>query len=238
MYFFKEGALNNTFSHLWSLGVEEQFYMVWPFILIFVSKRFYAATFSALIIASLVLNTIFQPTVDAFRVLTIANLHTLGIGALLAWMLFFNSNSKWYQLLSNYRFSLWLISIALLIYFLNFKIFGARLNVFLVEFFLMTTTGLTVLNSIAEWPGFLNFIFKNTVLHHIGKISYGVYLYHLLIPTVLMLLIDKIPAFGFLMPENVLIQFMVLSTYSYLIAVGSFYLYENRFLKQKKKFVD
>jgi peptidoglycan/LPS O-acetylase OafA/YrhL len=238
IYFFKQGALNNSFSHLWSLGVEEQFYLVWPFLILWVNKKAYPFIFSFFIIASIVINTIYQGKIDAIRVLTTSNLHTLGIGALLAWIFFFKQDSKWFSHLKKYRHSIWFICLSTLVVVLNVGFSSTPLRTLLVESFLMFTTGSTVLNSIIGWPQFSNFLFKNKYIHQIGKVSYGIYLYHMLVPPVLVLVATKIPVLSIFIPENELLQFFVFSMLSVLIAFISYYSYEVWFLKLKQKFSD
>ncbi len=236
MYYFNQGALNTSFSHLWSLGVEEQFYLVWPFLVIFIPKRHLAKVFILFVVSSILLNIIYQPTVDAFRVLTVANLHTLGGGALLAYLLRYREQSKVYQFLVKNRLILLVLSLAVFVFALNYPGAIKEVQILLIELFLGFTTFMAVLISVHGWPSILGSVFKSRNLQHIGKVSYGIYLFHMLIPVVLSVIIEKIPAIKFLLPEQTVLKALLLMVYSYGLATISYYLYEIHFLKLKSRF--
>jgi peptidoglycan/LPS O-acetylase OafA/YrhL len=95
--YFQQDIPPSPLQHFWSLGVEEQFYFVWPFLLIAVflmagkgasTRRratFAAVTMGALIVASFAWSTIessAQPTWAYFS--TLSRAWELGVGALLA----------------------------------------------------------------------------------------------------------------------------------------------------------
>ncbi|MDI1270406.1 MAG: acyltransferase family protein [Polaromonas sp.] len=62
--YFDTAAAQNTLLHLWSLGVEEQFYMLWPVALVLVwrLKRHRSVVIAALALASFLLNIVLVET--------------------------------------------------------------------------------------------------------------------------------------------------------------------------------
>jgi peptidoglycan/LPS O-acetylase OafA/YrhL len=94
--YFDNSAETKPLLHLWSLGIEEQFYIVWPFVLWFAWKRkFNLLTITIIVaIASFVLNikgvkqdmvaTFYSPQTRFWELLS---------GSLLAWFAIYKNNS-------------------------------------------------------------------------------------------------------------------------------------------------
>ena len=86
--FFLQGRFGGPLSHFWSLSVEEQFYMFWPFVVLCVPRRYLTRVVIVGILSALVTRiTVFQLGHTAFAetsTLAPANFDTLGAGALLA----------------------------------------------------------------------------------------------------------------------------------------------------------
>ena len=79
--------VNGTLAHFWSLAIEEQFYLVWPFVIFALNKRSLLKLCAALALISLVIRLLLGMSdypVTAAYVLTIARIDTLAIGAFLA----------------------------------------------------------------------------------------------------------------------------------------------------------
>ena len=86
-YFAHRGEWQNPVTHLWSLSVEEQFYLVWPALILFLPLRALPATILGIILVAPLMRGIgslagLNPI--AVWVLSPACLDTLGAGAFLA----------------------------------------------------------------------------------------------------------------------------------------------------------
>jgi peptidoglycan/LPS O-acetylase OafA/YrhL len=81
-------AWHPLFGHLWSLGVEQQFYLAWPFLVLWLPDRWlgtvFVMTLAAGPVSRALVYLLVHDTVTP-SVLPISCLDTLGAGALLAW---------------------------------------------------------------------------------------------------------------------------------------------------------
>ena len=80
-------------SVLWSVCVEEQFYLAWPVILKFVPVRHYKYVFGSIILASLVFRSFYTANSEADHAVryfhTLSLIGDMALGALLAWLVSF-----------------------------------------------------------------------------------------------------------------------------------------------------
>jgi peptidoglycan/LPS O-acetylase OafA/YrhL len=224
-------------GHFWSLAVEEQFYLVWPWLILYLPKR----TLPFLMIMTI-------PLASAYRLwayhafpfdigamdfkagtFTLANLDTLGIGALLALAWRSGLRREVVQ-----RFLSWFVlPIGLVSYVLWLALFSYRLHpaaffalgdlsAALVFVWLVSAAGL-------GFSGLVGKLLELRPLLYLGKISYGVYVYHYFAPLVL------IPLFAhFHVPYAVpgLTNFVVSSLLTLVVASASWHVIElpiNRF---------
>lgn len=184
--YFSQVAKYNPLLHTWSLGVEEQFYLFFPFILFYFLfhkknikyfKYFISFVFGTSLIYFLV---IFDTNFDGAYYLTLARIWQILLGVLI--YLFQNNN------IQNFKFDKDFIVLFLIILFI---IFGPNfpLNPHIV---ISILTGMLIVKSINN--KYSERILKSNLLTNIGVISYSLYLWHLPFFTLKFWNIDTLPS--------------------------------------------
>jgi peptidoglycan/LPS O-acetylase OafA/YrhL len=178
-------------DHFWSLCVEEQFYLIWFFVVVCLPKRFLTAA----IVSSLLLTLAFRATVyfsgmpPLTTVLLPGNLASLAIGALLSHSRVTPSLHWFARMVVRRRvFFLTATALALVSLSLPYVRFPAAL---FYPFVASALAVYMVATASIERGDFWSWL-SLTPLTYIGKISYGIFVYHMFMPSLLI----KIPGFG------------------------------------------
>jgi peptidoglycan/LPS O-acetylase OafA/YrhL len=170
----------HSIGHLWSLAVEEQFYFIWPFIIVFINKKYYLHVIVSFIFIGIISKYIFNNP-GFGHIITPTCFDAFGIGALLAWQVFYKLE-KFKQFFIKLSF-VTIISFLLFIVCLISRTWVVPCRT-LVSIITMWVIAYIVINA-PEKRLRLKFILDNKFLIFIGKISYGIYLYHNLLPEAL-----------------------------------------------------
>jgi len=184
LYFWLQGAFAGQLSHLWSLAVEEQFYLLWPAVILLIPQRFLTHALVTGIITGVVFRLlIITDTNELGRLLMPGSLDSFCIGGLLAYGR--ANEAGWYKdYLQRQTFFVLLAFVLLLVAHLPFfKGLSLGLYLSLYLFFISISFGILI-NRVAytvEIP-VLKQVLNNKLLLYIGKISYGLYLFHNFIP--------------------------------------------------------
>jgi len=180
--FLMQGHWDGFLSPLWSLAVEEQFYIIWPWLIIYPRKKYLVYIIIAFILVGFSSRLLYNDSYSLLsRILTTSCFDAFGIGALLAWFIKFQEKylEKFYAVVRI--FGLILISII---------VYG---NIAYSYHYLTIIPGSTANSILAIWlisyiyihreseNKIFKFLFNSSILIFIGKISYGLYLYHQII---------------------------------------------------------
>jgi peptidoglycan/LPS O-acetylase OafA/YrhL len=192
-------ALGGTESVLWSLAVEEQFYLLWPMVLVLTPRRWLIPA----AIAMIALAMVFKLTALAFGswlsfYLLPWQLDVLGAGCLLA-IISFRSGKRnrfeWFTLRVQIIFgavAIFCLSLAMLDWYLHrggvtrYLFMNPLCAVFFAWLVAMAARG---------WSGPFGRILDNAALQYIGRISYGIYLVHNWMPDIVEKFFGPLPKY-------------------------------------------
>ena len=165
-------------NHLWSICIEEHFYLLWPVLVAFVPQPRLTTAFGLVIFVSFLTRLYFFWFVPgsymSLYLNTLCRWDALAVGALLAYGYF-----QGYRLPVVPPVLRWLLYAAALLVFVNDS-YGNWDNIFLLSFkkYLFLGVIAFALNNILFNPASLVQWRGRGVFHYFGKISYGIYMYH------------------------------------------------------------
>jgi peptidoglycan/LPS O-acetylase OafA/YrhL len=218
----------------WSVGVEEQFYLVWPVIM----KRF-RKTLRALLVVTAILLAIkamvlfigkSYPSVGLTvlqKFLAMSKIECMTLGGIGAYLIFTNQ-LKWLKLIYSIPMQLAAYTgIPLLLYF----------SPALLQDGIHLVYGLCFLIIILNVSGNPSSLLRleNKWFHFLGKISYGIYMYHLMCVVFVLHFLDRLFQFDrqLTVIENISVYSLSIGL-TILISYLSYEFFEKRFIRMKR----
>lgn len=242
--FFLPGLVTFYFGHhilepLWSIGVEEVFYLIWAPIFKFFKGKILTVLLSIIFIKIvLMLSALFVIKSELFNyIVNTFSFEAMAIGGLGAYFIFNRRRplSNLFIYKKSIQILVYLTFICFLIFNLNIdnivwnSIFKTPIfSQILLDFmFLYLIVGVSLLdNSVIK--------LRSKYLSFLGEISYGIYMYHMVIIYAIVLFLKKY----LLMLNSItgsLIYYFILTASVILVATISKIVFENYFLNLKAK---
>lgn len=235
LFAFHGWSANRILDHFWSLAIEEQFYLIWPLIILKCSKRRVGTISFILILLSIIVRNIYPLDPFAYT-FTLCRLDGLAIGSLCALLIRYKKT-----LLERFCFPLMIITftilviIALLTHNLRTtNIYFIRIGYTLFDIFFATLLVLSLAKNL--FRNIIGRIFSLSFFRFFGKYSYGIYVFHW--PFYHLFYDELADLFIFHVGNRLaagLLSSLVLTGSIIIVSMASFYLLEKPFLNLKNK---
>lgn len=164
-------------GHLWSIGVEEQFYLFWPWLLKRTKNAFKTVVnFTAFYFGIRLFFRGLEMAYDwhlPYLSIHVTRFDCMGIGAIGA-LLFFNGNKMFYKIVTHYVSQIVAWTVIALLFFNRFHIASV------IDHEIVSILTVFIIINVSQNPDSIIKL-DNKVFNFLGTISYGIYMYHPLI---------------------------------------------------------
>ncbi|WP_426671929.1 acyltransferase family protein [Mucilaginibacter sp. McL0603] len=207
--------------HFWSLAVEEHFYLFWPIIVYYTTTSKLLRVIGGIIGVAFVCRYLLLHFGYGTFYFTFSVMDALAIGGFLAW---YEARKPVIKL----NFNL-IIIVSLLLMIPTWLVTGGKGYdwVQIIKLPIISIFYMAIIGKLITAKSFLNSIFGSRSLSYIGKISYGLYVFH---PLCFIFYYYYFPG------NNIWINAICCFSISIIIATISFYGFEIHFLKLKRYF--
>lgn len=216
-------------SQSWSIGYEEQFYLVWPLLIKKIKNKNYI--FLSIIGFFIIIKFLAFYVFDDYLIqkkyfkisevfFSMPSIDCMAIGGGFAYLLFNNNKILKNIFTKNFQVVLYFIITILILSGTFIPFFNNQ--VYSILF------GLLIINLAANPKCIINL--ENILLNYLGKISYGLYMYHTIIIVLVLKSLSLINVHNVIL-ENILTFFLTI-----IVAAISYKYIEEKFIEKKTKF--
>ncbi|PJJ76593.1 peptidoglycan/LPS O-acetylase OafA/YrhL [Thermoflavifilum aggregans] len=229
---------NHALVHFWSLAVEEQFYIFWPFLIWLIPRRWIPATILILIAFGILfrlrLGSLIGLGYTYPYLSTLSRMDALLIGGIIAYLIRFKKS-----FLVQHTKSFFLLSVLGTLISLFIIRSANFLNLSPVYTIIDILFGCLLIYSLHTETHVFSLLFRSPLLGFLGKYSYGIYVYHYLLYQMIGMHFFKIsPVNG--IPETNLMNKLTFGIAITGLSIGiswiSYHVWEKPFLSLKKYF--
>ncbi len=176
---------DNLTSHLWTLAVEEQFYIVWLWVILLIPDKYLPRVFYVIIAAGILFRALFflyhpgaKTEVVPLVILTPSCMDSFAFGGLLAYQQYYRkTNIPLLKTIFLISLPVWIVLV----------LTHQRLVLISLDRVIAAIGTMALINGATRGRGYTNAFgafLEHRWVTYLGKISYGIYLYHLFLPYV------------------------------------------------------
>jgi peptidoglycan/LPS O-acetylase OafA/YrhL len=220
----------------WSVGVEEQFYIIWPLLMKYSKNKlntilgvitfFIGLKFVIMLIMKLFPTLSFLPNLKELIVCT--RMECMAIGGLGAYWVYHKQENILKWIFKPLVLPLSIIAIPLIMLFVSGKLQDGMHILFAI-------LSVLIIINISCNPN-VPFSLENKITNYLGKVSYGIYMYHVFIIGLSFAILRQFPLF---VPNTIawnIVLYILVYGLTILGASLSYEYLEKRFIKMKKRF--
>ncbi len=222
-----------TLNPLWSINIEEHFYLIVPALILFIKKRWLPYLFGAIILLSLGFRVYSTYTLEwrnwmTLYMHTLSRSDALALGGLIAYAHFYHSfRVNWKPMFT------WIVVVVLLVFMctIDSNLFDGYLNAAFRRWIFIVPLTLLLLGfalNKTKNDAMLDWVSSNKTINYLGKISFGLYMYHSAI-------IEWVYPIGFL-EKLALVKILAVVVLTVVVSALSYEFFEKPILSLKKRF--
>jgi peptidoglycan/LPS O-acetylase OafA/YrhL len=232
--FWNGGSNFPGFGHFWSLCVEEHFYVFWPFLIYFSNEKWLPRLMWSVVLISVFSILFVYLSNNMFPILSWTTIRCMGVLSLGGLIAYYKKNTIIYEKIITVS-NKTIIPFGILFLIVSFIPRRYELQEILVYFTAVIFFSELIIVSF-EGNRFASMIFNHKPLFFIGKISYGIYVYHGIF---MHIFVKYQGCIKFYISNGVIgtiIYTLICTTVSVFIAWVSWIIIEQPILKLKKHF--
>ncbi len=181
LYIFKDSGSAEALNHYWSLAVEEQFYLLWPLIILMIRKPRQLLLFMVILLIAVICLRLWVwenhiKNLAYFNLYTFTRIDGICIGSMVGLLLRINA-----EFLKKYTYAIviFFAGMNFIFYFFNSRYHFSFPYLALIGYSTIAMIfGLLVNDIVIQQTKLITRFFNFSPLRFLGKISYGFYIFH------------------------------------------------------------